>query len=164
MPGRAGGADRRVGRRRRRSTMSSTLTSVSTLLTTVGLPNRPALDRERRLVARLAAVALDRLEERRLLAADVGAGAAAELDVEGEARAQDVVAEEARARAPAAMRVRERARRERVLAADVDEAALAAGGEAGDRHRLDHRERVAAPCSTRSLNVPGSDSSALQTR
>ena len=71
------------------------MTSVSTLLTAVGLPNRPMLDRERRLVARLAAVALDRVEERGLLAADVGAGAAAELDVEGEAGAQHVVAEQA---------------------------------------------------------------------
>ena len=49
------------------------------------LAEQPDLDRERRLVARLAALALDRLEERRLLAADVGAGAAPELDVEGEA-------------------------------------------------------------------------------
>ena len=54
------------------------------------LAEQPDLDRERRLVARLAALALDRLEEGRLLAADVGAGAAAELDVEGEARAEDV--------------------------------------------------------------------------
>ena len=75
------------------ATIAGTLTSVSTLLTAVGLPNRPDLDRERRLVARLAAPALDRVEERRLLAADVGAGAAPDLDVEGEARAQDVVAQ-----------------------------------------------------------------------
>ncbi len=59
------------------------------------LAEQPDLDRERRLVARLAALALDRFEERRLLAADVGAGAAAELDVEREAGAQDVRAEEA---------------------------------------------------------------------
>ena len=59
------------------------------------LAEQADLDRERRLVARLAALALDRLEERRLLAADVGAGAAPELDVEGEARAEDVGAEEA---------------------------------------------------------------------
>ena len=52
------------------------------------LAEQPDLDRERRLVARLAALALDRLEERRLLAADVGAGAAPELDVEVEARAR----------------------------------------------------------------------------
>ena len=70
----------------RRGTMSSTLTSVSTLLTTVGLPNRPDCDREGRLVARLAAEALDRVEQRRLFAADVRAGAAPQLDVEAEAR------------------------------------------------------------------------------
>ncbi len=46
------------------------------------LPEQADLDRERRLVARLAAVALDRLEERGLLAADVGAGADAQLDVD----------------------------------------------------------------------------------
>ena len=46
------------------------------------LAEQPDLDRERRLVARLAALALDRLEQRRLLAADVGAGAAPQLDVE----------------------------------------------------------------------------------
>ena len=46
------------------------------------LAEQADLDRERRLVARLAALALDRFEERRLLAADVGAGAAPELDVE----------------------------------------------------------------------------------
>ena len=53
------------------------------------------LRRERRLRARLAALAFDRVEERRLLAADVGAGAAADLDVEAEARSGDVVAEQA---------------------------------------------------------------------
>ena len=59
------------------------------------LAEQPDLDRERRLVARLAALALDRLEQRRLLAADVGAGAAADLDVEVEAGAEDVAAEQA---------------------------------------------------------------------
>ena len=32
---------------------------------------------------------------------------------------------------------------ERILAANVEEAALAAGGESGDRHRLDDGERIA---------------------
>ena len=32
--------------------------------------------------------------------------------------------------------------RQGVLAADIDEAALAAGGEGGDGHRLEDRERV----------------------
>ena len=124
------------------STIGSTLTSVSTLLTTVGCPNRPALDRERRLVARLAAVALDRAEDRGLLAADVGAGALAQLDVEREAVAEHVVAEQA----PLARlldRVLEPVLRERVLAAQVEVAVLAAGRVRGDRHRLDQRERVA---------------------
>ena len=50
------------------------------------LAEQPDLDRERRLVARLAAVALDRVEDRRLLAADVGAGAADDRDVEARTR------------------------------------------------------------------------------
>ena len=47
-----------------------------------GLAEQADLDRERRLVAGLAAEALDRVEDRGLLAADVGAGAAEQLDVE----------------------------------------------------------------------------------
>src|SRR5262249_50757865 len=58
------------------------------------LPEQPTLNRERRLVARLTAVALDRAKDRRLLATDIRAGALAELDVEAEAAAEDVVAEE----------------------------------------------------------------------
>jgi hypothetical protein len=46
------------------------------------LAEQPDLDRERRLVARLAALALDRFEQGGLLAADVGAGATPQLDVE----------------------------------------------------------------------------------
>ena len=106
------------------------------------LAEQPDLDRERRLVPRLAAVALDRLEERRLLAADVRAGADAQLDVEREAGAENVVAEQARG-ARLGERVLEPRVRERVLRAHVDEAALAAGRVGRDRHRLDERERVA---------------------
>ena len=106
------------------------------------LAEQPDLDRERRLVARLAALALDRLEERRLLAADVGAGAAPELDVEGEARAQDVVTEEA-GFAGAVDGVGHARLGLGVLAADVEVALRCAGREGGDRHRLDRRERVA---------------------
>ena len=50
---------------------------------------------ERRLRARLAAPALERVEERRLLAADVGPGAATHLDVEAVSRSGDVLAEQA---------------------------------------------------------------------
>ena len=164
---RAGGLRRAdCGRRRRRprSTMGSTLASVSTLFTTVGLPNRPCLDREGRLVARLAALALDRLEQRGLLAADVGARAAADLDVEGEAARR-------RCRSPSSPAPR----------GLVDRAAACARARAGTRRARrgsPSRSRSAKAAmvmastiangsplrSTRSLNVPGSDSSALQTR
>ena len=86
------------------------------------LPEQADLDGERRLVARLAAVALDRLEERRLLAADVRARADAQLDVARRSR-----------RSRAAMPLL----RERVLGADVDVALVAVGGEHRDRDRLD---------------------------
>src|SRR6185436_1731660 len=52
--------------------------------------------RERRLVARLALLALERLEQRRLLAADVGAEAVVGMQLEVEAAAEDVLAEEPR--------------------------------------------------------------------
>ena len=107
------------------------------------LAEQADLDRERRLVARLAALALDRLEERRLLAADVGAGAAPELDVEGEAGAEDVGAEEAGARARASIAWAIAGLGLGVLAADVEVALGRAGREGGDRHRLDDRERIA---------------------
>ena len=69
-------------------------------------------------------------------------GALADLDVEGEALAEDVVAEVA-ARAGLVERRLERVLRLRVLAPDVDEAELAAGRVRRDRHRLDQGERIA---------------------
>src|SRR5205085_6986923 len=106
------------------------------------LSEQSYLDRERRLVARLAPVPLDRLEESRLLAADIRAGADAELDVEGEAGAHDVAAEQS-SRARVRERVLQALVRERILGAHVDVAALAAGRVRGDRHRLEECERVA---------------------
>ena len=94
MPGRALGARLRV----RRPGVGHDVEDVEERLDVVHdrrLAEEPDLDRERRLVARLAAIALDRLEERRLLAAHVRAGADAQLDVEREARAHHVVAEQA---------------------------------------------------------------------
>ena len=96
---------------------------------------------ERRLVARLRAAALDRLEQRGLLAHDVRAGADPQLDVEGPAAAQHVVAEQA-GRASLADRVLQPLARQRVLATEVQVAARGADGEALDRHRLDERERI----------------------
>ena len=95
--GRALGADRRE----RRAAVEHDRRDVDQRLDVVDdgrLAEQPDLDRERRLVARLAALALDRLEERRLLAADVGAGAAPDLDVEGERRSRGCRARAARPR------------------------------------------------------------------
>ena len=60
-----------------------------------------------------------------------------------EALAEDVVAEVAAARAPRRAPCSSACCGERVLAAHVEVAVLAAGREGGDRHRLDERERVA---------------------
>ena len=78
------------------------------------------LRRERRARARPAGLALERRDERRLLAADEGAGALDELDVEVEAAAEDVVAEDAVG--PGLLdRALEAQHRERVLGAHVDD-------------------------------------------
>jgi len=97
---------------------------------------------KRWLVARLPALPLDRVEQSRLLAADVGSRAATELDVERDAGAHYIGAQES-CRPSVFDGIPEAIVRERVLAADVEESSLRSGGEAGDRERLDHRERVA---------------------
>ena len=128
------------------------------------LAEQAAARGERRLVARLAAEALDRVEQRGLLAADVGARR------RGAARC--------RTRSPSPMTSSPRKPRRR---AGVDRVLQPARGAAGTRRgcrgsraRSRWRSRRSssprpAPngspsISTRSLNVPGSDSSALQTR
>ena len=58
---------------------------------------QPLQRRKRRLVARLGALAFDRLEQRALLAADVAARADEHLEVELAARAENALAEHARA-------------------------------------------------------------------
>ena len=80
---------------RRRRGSSARWHSVSTLLTTVGLPNRPVDGRDRRLRPDHAALALEAFQHRGLLAADVGAAADPDVQVEGQRRAEDVVAEPA---------------------------------------------------------------------
>ena len=96
---------------------------------------------ERRLEARLAALALQRVEQRRLLAADVGAGAAVHGDFAVEAGAEDVPAQ-----VPARVRFAHCGEHppDRVhgLAADVDERVFGADRVAGDDDALDHRVRV----------------------
>ena len=98
-------------------------------------------DRADVLAARHAAVALDRGRERRRLAADEGAGALVDAQVEVPAGAEDVVAEQA-ALARLLEGVTQAGDGERVLVAHVDEALVGADGEGGDEHALDHRVRV----------------------
>ena len=97
---------------------------------------------EGRLRRGLAALALHRVDEGRLLAADERAGAELDLDVEAEVRAEDVLAEQA-ARARLVDRHLEAGDRERILRADVDEALLGADRVGADRHRLDDAGGVA---------------------
>ncbi len=86
---------------RRRSRMIGTVAKLSTLLMTVGLPNRPLMRRQRRLGAHDAALAFQAFQQRGLLAADIGARPARTSISNGvrrtcNARAQHAVA----ARAP----------------------------------------------------------------
>ena len=62
-----------------------------------GLAPQPFLGGIRRARARRAALAFDGGDQRRLFAADEGAGAQPDIDVEAEARAADVVAQQAQA-------------------------------------------------------------------
>src|SRR5439155_5794061 len=103
---------------------------------------KPRLHWERRLVARLTALALDGVEQRRLLAAYVRARASAHLDVKARAGGRDVVAEEV-AFSRLLYRAFHAVPRQRVLAAHIHVAVLAASREARDSHSLDHSERVA---------------------
>ena len=97
------------------------------------LAEQPDMRRQRRLGADLAALALDRIEQRGLLAADIGAGADPHLERE---RRDDV---RRRARSPRCID----ADRERIFRADIDIAVLRADRVAGDRHALDQAEGIA---------------------
>ena len=145
------------------SAMCAAAQKVSTLLTDGRLAEVAVLDREGRADARRAALAFQRFDQRRFLAADVGAGADVDLDVEIEALAARGCA------CPAAPR--------RAGAAAPPAAARAGSGtrRAGRRSPAARRSRArrrscprtpgrhGACSSTRSLKVPGSPSSALQT-
>ena len=96
---------------------------------------------ERRLEAGHAAVALEALDQRRLLADHVRAGAPLHDDVDREVGAEDVLADVA-----GGVRLVERGGDallgHRHLAADVEEALREAGGVAGDQAALDQLVRV----------------------
>src|SRR3954463_9744597 len=95
---------------------------------------------ERRLEARVPALALERVEQRRLLAADVRAGAAVDPELERVVGAEDAVAEVA-----LGLRLRDRLLEpgglQVVLTADVDERARGADDVRRDDHALDEHVR-----------------------
>ena len=101
-----------------------------------------ALDRrERRLQPRVAALALERVEQPGLLAADVGAGAAVQDKLEKVARAGDVAADVARLERLGDRRL-ENVGLVGVLAADVDEGAMDLGRPGRDHDPLDQHVRA----------------------
>ena len=90
----------------------------------------------------MAPEALDRVEQRRLLAADVRAGADTQVDVEALPGPGDVVTEQAGNPRPVDGGA-QAVGGHRVFAADVEPSLFGADGGAGDRHGLDQRERIA---------------------
>ena len=98
--------------------------------------------RKWRLVARLGALAFQRLEERRLLARLVRAGAPVHVHVAIKARPEDVPAEEP-ARIRLVDRVLEDVLHVQELAADVDVGDPGADGVAGDRAPFEQQVRIA---------------------
>ena len=100
--------------------------------------------RERRLEARLAGLALERLEQAHLLAADVGAGADEGVQIEVDARTEDVAAEQAGRVGLLHGGLETRYRLAEKFPADVVVADARPHGVAADCHALDDRVRVVA--------------------
>jgi hypothetical protein len=122
--------------------MNGTAPHDSTLLITVGTTEQPLVRRQRRLGAHDAALAFQAIEKSRLLAAHVGAGTRADLDIENLARASDIDTEQP-GLAGDADRAVERDDGVRILGADVDEALGGAHRQAGNGHALDQDEWIA---------------------
>ena len=102
-----------------------------------------ALDgRQRRTKAHLGALALQALQQRRLLPAHVGASAQAHFQIEVLARSAQVAPQVA-AGACRRDRLPKRPRGMRVFAAQVDVALRRADGDARDGHALDEAQRIA---------------------
>ena len=75
--------------------ISGTLQNVSTLLITVGLPNKPWVVGKRRFDAREAALAFDGFQQRGFLAANIGARAQPHFDIEVQSGAENISADDA---------------------------------------------------------------------
>src|SRR5262249_43678089 len=112
------------------------------VIDTGGLVEKTGLSREGRLVARLATVAFNGVEESRLFAADISAGTAAQLDLEVQVAAENVLAQQ-----PNFFggfdRVSDALRGQRILAAQIDVAFFRAGGQGGNRHAFENGEWIA---------------------
>ena len=107
-----------------------------------GLTEQALVRRERGLVSRLAAVALDGGQKRGLFAANERACAETDFDVEIKAGAEDILAQEAvfTRLADCDLKTLDR---DRVLCTDVDVALVRADRVTCDRHCLEDRMRVA---------------------
>ena len=99
------------------------------------------LSRKWWFVARLSAKSLNRIEQRCLLTADIGAGAAPHLDLKSKIMTQDSLTEETTL--PAAFDgAGEPVEGQRILAPDIQVGLFTARGKAGNRHRLDQGEGI----------------------
>ena len=106
------------------------------------LAPQPHHRREGRLEARVALLALERLEQRRLLAADVGAGAAVDVDLEVEVLLAEQLRPDHAGGAGLVDGRLEDARLPGELAADVDVGEVDVERVAGERDPLDEQVRV----------------------
>ena len=95
---------------------------------------------ERRFEPRLALFALEAFQERRLLAADVGAGAVVHDDIEG--KTVDVVLADEIGLVGLVHRGLQAVAFAHEFAADVDEAGVCPHGESGDETALDEEMRI----------------------
>ncbi len=143
--------------------MWGTQPSVSTLLTTVGLPNRPTDRRKRRLRSRVGALAFQRIQQPGLISANVTAAAEVQIQAPGCSRNRECSSPGNGARRLPRWRAKSAQRPAYILRAERCT-------------RRPPRWRIAATIApsmswcgsrsinSRSLNVPGSISSALTTR
>src|SRR6266478_3797076 len=105
-----------------------------------GLLPQTGLYGKRRLVARFGSMPLNRLHQRSFLAADVAAGADKDFEFEIKFAAEDFFSHEARATAAANLFAKDFFL-EMIFVANVNNAALRAGDDAGDKHSFNKEMR-----------------------
>ena len=139
------------------------LASVSTLLIIVGLTQQTLYCRERRARTRLAACALDRGHQSRLLAADERARTETDVEYRKLKPVPNMSLPNRPYSRACSMAICETLDCDRVLRTDIYVAFVCADCIAGDGHRLNARRAGRPQEPSRSINAPGSPSSALQT-